>query len=50
MLSFSQYLNENYKNFIGPQSIPQREKWIDQAWDIVQKSYAPIGGIKGSGL
>ena len=50
MLSFSQYLNENYKNFIGPKSIPQREKWIDQAWNIVQKSYAPIGGIKGSGF
>lgn len=50
MKSFRQYVNENYKNFIGPGSTPQREKWADQAWDILQKSYAPIGGIKGSGF
>ena len=50
MLSFSQFMNENYKNFIGPNSREKREKWADQAWDIVQKSYAPIGGIKGSGF
>ncbi len=50
MKSFKQHLNENYKNFIGPDSIPQREKWVDQAWDILQKSYAAIGGIKGSGF
>lgn len=50
MLSFKQHLNENYKNFIGPKSREDREKWVDQAWDIVQKSYAPIGGIKGSGF
>lgn len=50
MLSFSEFLSENYKNFIGPSSIPQREKWIDRAWEILQKSYAPIGGIKGSGF
>jgi hypothetical protein len=50
MLSFSDFLSENYKNLIGPASIPQREKWADQAWEMLQKSYAPIGGIKGSGF
>lgn len=50
MLSFSRFINENYKNFIGPNSREKREEWADQAWDIVQKSYAPIGGIKGSGF
>ena len=50
MLSFKQYISENYKNFIGPNSKPQREQWVDQVWDILQKSYAPIGGIKGSGF
>lgn len=50
MLSFKQYLSENYKNFIGPDSKPQREKWADEVWEILQKSYAPIGGIKGSGF
>lgn len=50
MLSFKQYISENYKNFIGPSSKPQRKKWADQAWEILQKSYAPIGGIKGNGF
>lgn len=50
MLSFKDFLSENYKNFIGSSSIPQRERWVDQAWEILQKSYAPIGGIKGSGF
>lgn len=50
MLSFKQYISENYKNFIGPKSHIDRKKWADQAWDIVQKSYAHIGGIKGSGF
>lgn len=50
MLSFSQYLSENYKNFIGPNSKEQREKWADEVWSILQKSYAPIGGIKGNGF
>lgn len=50
MLSFKRYISENYKNFIGPNSKPQREQWADQVWDILQKSYAPIGGIKGSGF
>lgn len=43
-------LSENYKNFIGPSSKNDREKWADQVWSILQKSYAPIGGIKGSGF
>lgn len=50
MLSFKQYISENFKNFIGPKSKADREKWADQVWDILQKSYAPIGGIKGSGF
>jgi hypothetical protein len=50
MLSFLQYLSENYKNFIGPNSKEQRERWADEVWSILQKSYAPIGGIKGKGF
>jgi hypothetical protein len=50
MLSFRQFIPENYKNFIGPNSQANREKWIDQAWSILQKSYEPIGGIKGGGF
>lgn len=51
MLGFSNFIiTENYKNFIGPQSVVDRKKWVNQVWDILQKSYAPIGGIKGSGF
>lgn len=50
MLSFKQHINENYKNFIGPNSREKRVKWADQVWNILQRSYAPIGGIKGSGF
>ncbi len=50
MKTFSQFITENYKNFIGPDSKQDREKWVDQVWDILQKSYQPIGGIKGSGF
>jgi hypothetical protein len=50
MLSFKDFLSENYKNFIGPSSITQRELWADQTWEILKKSYAPIGGVKGNGF
>lgn len=50
MKTFKEYLEENYKNFIGPQSKADKEKWSRRVWDILVKSYAPIGGIKGSGF
>ncbi len=50
MITFQQYLSENYKNLIGPESHQQREKWVDQVWQILQRTYEPIGGIKGSGF
>ena len=50
MLTFSQYLSETYKNFIGIESIENRRKWLDQTWDILQQSYKPLGGIRGSGF
>lgn len=50
MLKFSEFINEGYKNFIGSASERDRNIYIDRVWDILQKSYAPIGGIKGSGF
>lgn len=50
MLSFAEFLPENYKNFIGPSSEDKRREWADEVWSILQKSYAPIGGIKGNGF
>ena len=51
MISFKHFaLNENFKNLIGPSSIEKRLEYVDEVWDILQKSYASIGGIKGSGF
>lgn len=48
MLSFSDFLlQETYKNF---RDIENKRKYADQVWDILEKSYKYIGGIKGSGF
>ena len=43
-------INERFMNLIGAVNQPTRDKYRDQVWDILQKSYAGIGGIKGSGF
>lgn len=52
MQSFSQFrnLDENFKNFIGVESKPDREIWADRVWELLQRTYAKIGGIKGNGF
>lgn len=50
MRTFKQHLAENYKNFIGAESKERREEYADRVWTMLQKAYAPIGGIKGSGF
>ena len=42
-------LNERFINLF-PKDKEDREKYVDDVWSILQKSYAPIGGIKGSGF
>lgn len=48
MLSFKSYITEGFKNFIGASSIEDRRKWADEVWELLQSSYAKIGGIKGN--
>lgn len=48
MRSFKQFLSERYVNLIG--DAEKKEKYADEVWKVLQKSYAPIGGIKGSGF
>lgn len=48
MYRFKQFINESFKNAIGDS--PLKDMYADQVWDILQKSYAGIGGIKGSGF
>lgn len=41
-------LNEGFVNLIADN--PKKEDYIDVVWDMVQKSYASIGGIKSNGF
>jgi hypothetical protein len=43
-------LTEGVVNLIGTNSIDQRQKYVDQVWDILQESYRKMNGIKGSGF
>lgn len=45
-------ISERYINAIGDseRSMNIKQRYLDQVWDILQRSYAPIGGIKGSGF
>ncbi len=46
-----QILIERFINlFDTPQDKEKKQKYADEVWDILQKSYAKIGGIAGSGF
>jgi hypothetical protein len=49
MLRFKQYINETIDNLFITDT-DKRKKYVDQVWDILQHSYAKIGGIHGSGF
>jgi hypothetical protein len=54
MISFKNFkpddLNEKFKNFIGPNSVNQKNKYADEVYAMLNKAYAKIGGVKGSGF
>ena len=45
--SFSSYLSESFVNALDTET---KERFKDQVWKILQRSYQPIGGIKGNGF
>ena len=45
--SIKYILDESYKNIFDE---PTMEKYKQEVWDVLQYSYAKIGGIKGSGF
>lgn len=47
-----QIISERYINAVGndQRAIEIKQRYKDQVWDILQKSYAGIGGIKGGGF
>lgn len=49
MKKFSSFLTERYKNAIGPDD-PLKQQYAIHVWELLQRSYAKIGGIKGSGF
>ena len=50
-ISFSEYreLNEGFKNFL-PSDVEKKHKHAQEVFDMIQKSYADQGGIKGTGF
>lgn len=46
-LNESQCLNESFKNLFKPN---EKEQYKQQAFDMLQKAYSKIGGIKGTGF
>lgn len=38
------------EHFVNVFTTSAKEKYIDQVWDLLQKSYAKIGGLKSGGL
>lgn len=47
MLDRKDAVSENFKNLFRPDD---KKKYVDEVWELLQKSYASIGGIKGSGF
>lgn len=53
LISFSKFareLNERFLNLVGDPSRKEREQYVDVVWEMLQKAYAPIGGIHGKGF
>ena len=48
MLTFKQFLAESIYNFVGNSA--EKELHKTAVYDLVQKAYEPIGGIKGNGF
>lgn len=48
LMKFKTFLNEGFVNLI--QDDPKKSDYVDAVWDMIQKSYAPIGGIKTNGF
>ncbi len=45
-------ISEKYVNIIGndADNIDMKKEYLDEVWNMVQTTYAPIGGIKGNGF
>ncbi len=46
-MTFLAFITEHFNNLFTPQ---QKQQYAQVVWDMLQTAYAPIGGLKGSGL
>ena len=46
-MKLKKYLTETIDNYFD---YNEKQKYSQQVWDIIQRSYAPIGGIHGNGF
>jgi hypothetical protein len=47
MLTYKEYLHEKIENLFSEE---EKEKYIDQIWELIHSSYKSVGGVKGSGF
>lgn len=50
MLTLKGYIAERYVNAIGTRDLNTKKQYQKQVWDLLQRSYKAIGGIKGNGF
>jgi len=52
MIGFKEFISEKFVNAIDgkPNALSLKLLYVDAVWDILQRSYKPIGGIKSSGF
>jgi len=48
LIKFKTHFNEGFVNLIHDD--PKKSQYVDAVWDMLQTSYARIGGIKGNGF
>lgn len=47
MDNYSKFITEAYKNLFKPSD---KEQWAEEVYALLEKSYAPIGGLAGRGF
>jgi hypothetical protein len=50
-MKFAEFLNEKYLNlFTNTKDVISRNEYKDEVYELLQKAYKDIGGIKGNGF
>ena len=49
-MKINELLTESYVNLVGDKSIDDKNKYKNEVYDLLKKTYETAGGIKGNGL